>query len=188
MTCPQSRRAGTTRTVADDPNVAMFGEQLKDTQAQPVSRDLERDLGGDQRRPREDDDRTTSIRRAPRTRCRQKAESDRHGRTEMTAPALVQRDVAEAGAPPAPVRHGWREDLIGWAFAAPFVILFGIFLALPILAALALSFTSFGLRDLAEPDRDDVRRARELPRPPRPTRSSGRRSGTPSTSSSSACR
>jgi multiple sugar transport system permease protein/raffinose/stachyose/melibiose transport system permease protein len=44
-----------------------------------------------------------------------------------------------------------RQDLIGWSFAAPFVILFGIFLALPILAAFALSFTSFGLRDLDNP-------------------------------------
>jgi ABC-type sugar transport system permease subunit len=41
--------------------------------------------------------------------------------------------------------------LIGWSFAAPFVVLFGVFLALPILAALAMSFTSFGLRDLENP-------------------------------------
>jgi ABC-type sugar transport system permease subunit len=68
----------------------------------------------------------------------------------MTAPALVRRDVAGRVAPVAP-RHGWRQDLIGWSFAAPFVLLFGIFMALPILAALALSFTSFGLRDLENP-------------------------------------
>ena len=69
----------------------------------------------------------------------------------MTAPALVQRDVAGRRAAPVAPRHGWRQDLIGWSFAAPFVILFGIFLALPILAALAMSFTSFGLRDLENP-------------------------------------
>ena len=45
----------------------------------------------------------------------------------------------------------WREDLTGWAFAAPFVILFGVFLAFPILASFILSFTSFGLRDLVNP-------------------------------------
>ena len=56
-----------------------------------------------------------------------------------------------AGRAPVGPRRGWRQDLIGWSFAAPFVILFGIFLALPILAALALSFTSFGLRDLDNP-------------------------------------
>ena len=69
----------------------------------------------------------------------------------MTAPALVRRDVAARGAAPATPRSTWRQDLIGWSFAAPFVILFGIFLALPILAAFILSFTSFGLRDLQNP-------------------------------------
>ncbi len=69
----------------------------------------------------------------------------------MTAPALVRRDVAGRRAAPVAPRHGWRQDLIGWSFAAPFVILFGIFLALPILASFVLSFTSFGLRDLENP-------------------------------------
>ena len=60
--------------------------------------------------------------------------------------------MTEAGASPsAPSSQRWREDLVGWAFAAPFVILFGIFLAFPILASLLLSFTSFGLRDLRNP-------------------------------------
>jgi ABC-type sugar transport system permease subunit len=69
----------------------------------------------------------------------------------MTAPALVRRNDAGRGSARVVPRHGWRQDLTGWAFAAPFVILFGIFLALPIFAALILSFTSFGLRDLTNP-------------------------------------
>ena len=69
----------------------------------------------------------------------------------MTAPALVRRNVAEKGSALAAPRHTWREDLIGWSFAAPFVILFGIFLALPILAAFLMSFTSFGIRDIQNP-------------------------------------
>ena len=70
----------------------------------------------------------------------------------MTAPALVRRgDVTGRKTAPVVPRHGWRQDLTGWAFAAPFVILFGIFLALPILAAFVMSFTSFGLEDLANP-------------------------------------
>lgn len=48
-------------------------------------------------------------------------------------------------------RRGWRQDLTGWAFAAPFVVLFGTFMAFPILAALILSFTSFGLANLQNP-------------------------------------
>jgi len=68
----------------------------------------------------------------------------------MTVPALAQRrTTAEVGSSAASRR--WREDLTGWAFAAPFVILFGIFLMLPIVASFVLSFTDFGLRDLRNP-------------------------------------
>jgi ABC-type sugar transport system permease subunit len=70
----------------------------------------------------------------------------------MTVPALAQRRTAEvAPAPSAGSGWRWRADLVGWAFAAPFVILFLVFLAFPIVASLALSFTSFGLRDLQSP-------------------------------------
>jgi len=68
----------------------------------------------------------------------------------MTVPALAQRRPPAEAASVASA-HGWREDLTGWAFAAPFVILFGVFLAFPILASFLLSFTSFGLRDLQNP-------------------------------------
>jgi multiple sugar transport system permease protein len=44
-----------------------------------------------------------------------------------------------------------RQNAAGWLFSAPFVIIFAVFLALPIIASLALSFTSFGLRDLRNP-------------------------------------
>lgn len=69
----------------------------------------------------------------------------------MTAPPLARREAAGSRIGPLAPRHGWRQDLIGWSFAAPFVILFGIFLALPIVAALVMSFTSFGIRDLQNP-------------------------------------
>lgn len=44
-----------------------------------------------------------------------------------------------------------RQNLTGWAFAVPFMILFSLFLAFPIIASFLLSFTSFGLRDLQNP-------------------------------------
>jgi ABC-type sugar transport system permease subunit len=44
-----------------------------------------------------------------------------------------------------------RQNAAGWLFSAPFVIIFAVFLAIPIVASLALSFTSFGLRDLRNP-------------------------------------
>ena len=53
------------------------------------------------------------------------------------------------------VHHGprisLRQHLTGWGFAAPFVIIFLVFMAGPILASLVLSMTDFGLRDLRNP-------------------------------------
>ncbi len=40
---------------------------------------------------------------------------------------------------------------MGWGFALPFVLIFAIFLAVPIVASLLLSFTDFGLKDLRNP-------------------------------------
>jgi ABC-type sugar transport system permease subunit len=68
----------------------------------------------------------------------------------MTVPALARRRLTAEATTVASAQR-WREDLTGWAFAAPFVILFGVFLAFPIFASFLLSFTSFGLRDLANP-------------------------------------
>lgn len=69
----------------------------------------------------------------------------------MTAPAMVRREVTGRTSAPTGPHPTWRQDLTGWAFAAPFVILFGVFLALPIFVTLVLSFTSFGIRDIENP-------------------------------------
>ena len=45
----------------------------------------------------------------------------------------------------------FRENLIGWGFALPFVVIFVLFMAGPIVASLLLAFTSFGLADLRNP-------------------------------------
>jgi multiple sugar transport system permease protein len=80
-------------------------------------------------------------------------------------PAGSVRTIAAQGAPAAPalagaiagVRTGrephisFRQHLTGWAFALPFVLIFLVFMAGPILASLVLSFTDFGLRDLRNP-------------------------------------
>ena len=51
-----------------------------------------------------------------------------------------------------PARRGHlKAALTGWAFAAPFLILFLAFLALPILASFILSFTDFSLGNLVDP-------------------------------------
>src|SRR6202162_3580658 len=49
-------------------------------------------------------------------------------------------------------RRGWlREAPTGWAFSAPFLVIFLAFLALPILASFVLSFTNFSLGNLVDP-------------------------------------
>ncbi|WP_238007486.1 sugar ABC transporter permease [Dactylosporangium sp. AC04546] len=44
-----------------------------------------------------------------------------------------------------------RRALTGWAFAAPFTALFAVFMALPVLAALVMSFTDLRSTDLRHP-------------------------------------
>lgn len=59
-----------------------------------------------------------------------------------------QKKAARRAPPPSPVK---RHNLAGWLFATPWVVIFLVFMALPILASLVLSFTSFGLANLADP-------------------------------------
>lgn len=59
-----------------------------------------------------------------------------------------QAKAARQAPPPAPVK---RHNLAGWLFATPWVVIFLVFMALPILASLVLSFTDFGLANLANP-------------------------------------
>jgi ABC-type sugar transport system permease subunit len=44
-----------------------------------------------------------------------------------------------------------RQNVAGWVFALPFVVLFGVFMAGPIVASLLLSLTDFRLRDVESP-------------------------------------
>jgi multiple sugar transport system permease protein len=71
-------------------------------------------------------------------------------RDGAAAPALA-RGVATGAAPRDEGRISLRQHLTGWGFALPFVIIFLVFLAGPLLASLVLSFTDFGLRDLRNP-------------------------------------
>jgi multiple sugar transport system permease protein len=57
--------------------------------------------------------------------------------------------AAHAPAAAHAARH--RTTSAGYVFAAPFLLLFTLFMAVPIIASFVMSFTSFGLADLAEP-------------------------------------
>ncbi|GGK14736.1 sugar ABC transporter permease [Streptomyces camponoticapitis] len=43
------------------------------------------------------------------------------------------------------------QHVAGWLFSTPFLVLFAVFMALPILATLIMSFTDFGLRNVTDP-------------------------------------
>ncbi|WP_330173795.1 sugar ABC transporter permease [Streptomyces sp. NBC_01498] len=62
------------------------------------------------------------------------------------------------GAPPPPGGAGRRglrpvavQHRAGWLFSTPFLVLFAVFMALPIVATLVMSFTDFGLRNVTDP-------------------------------------
>lgn len=44
-----------------------------------------------------------------------------------------------------------RQNLAGWLFSTPFLVLFATFMAVPIVATLAMSFTDFGLPHVTDP-------------------------------------
>jgi multiple sugar transport system permease protein len=61
--------------------------------------------------------------------------------------------VTSAPATPAGARGRprWRRAVTGWGFAAPFTVLFTVFMALPIVASLAMSLTDLRSTDLRHP-------------------------------------
>jgi multiple sugar transport system permease protein len=57
---------------------------------------------------------------------------------------------AAAGMGRAPLGVRLRPHLTGWLFALPFLVIFAVFLAIPIVASFALSFTGFGIANLRD--------------------------------------
>jgi multiple sugar transport system permease protein len=55
------------------------------------------------------------------------------------------------GAPLTAGRSRWRDGLIAWSFALPFLILFLVFMAAPILVAFITSFTDMRVTDIRNP-------------------------------------
>jgi len=48
-------------------------------------------------------------------------------------------------------RRNWRQALVAWSFALPFVVLFGAFMAGPILVSFLTSFTDMRITDIRSP-------------------------------------
>lgn len=69
----------------------------------------------------------------------------------MSATAGVAREPRGTAPRRSRASRAGRSNAAGWLFSLPWAVLFVVFLAGPILASLALSFTDFGLRDLRNP-------------------------------------
>ncbi|MFC6356479.1 carbohydrate ABC transporter permease [Luethyella okanaganae] len=63
----------------------------------------------------------------------------------------VSAPVRRSGGAYSPAARHRRQTLIAWGFAAPFVVLFLVFLAGPIVSSLLMSFTDMTTRDLRNP-------------------------------------
>lgn len=72
--------------------------------------------------------------------------------TTLATPAPPRLDASRPGAS----RRGRRMTLTAWLFAAPFVVLFLVFMAGPIIASLGMSFTDMTTRDLQTPFQVDI--------------------------------
>ncbi|MHC3427607.1 carbohydrate ABC transporter permease [Streptomyces sp. DT18] len=76
---------------------------------------------------------------------------------DTAAPAATQGPPAPAsrgGRGAGPARRGGSvrtHHLAGWLFSTPFLVLFAVFMALPIVATLLMSFTDFGLANVTHP-------------------------------------
>ncbi|MFC9652875.1 MULTISPECIES: carbohydrate ABC transporter permease [unclassified Streptomyces] len=78
----------------------------------------------------------------------------------MTTTTESAADAAPAPAGASPPTSGAKgreprslgvQNLAGWLFSTPFLVLFSVFMAFPIVATLAMSFTDFGLRNVTDP-------------------------------------
>jgi multiple sugar transport system permease protein len=76
-----------------------------------------------------------------------------------SAPTTRPPDTSTGVVPPGGVRRRSglaaarrrRQTLIGWTFALPFVLIFGVFMVLPLVSSFLMSFTDFTNRDVRTP-------------------------------------
>ena len=74
--------------------------------------------------------------------------------TARVATVPAKQVGAQSPGRPAPVartRPRWRQAVTGWAFAAPFSVLFLVFMAVPVVASLVMSLTDLRATDLRHP-------------------------------------
>ena len=58
-----------------------------------------------------------------------------------------------------------RQTLLAWGFALPFAVIFCVFMLIPLISSMAMSFTDITSRDLRTPVQRELRRTRPVHRP-----------------------
>lgn len=71
--------------------------------------------------------------------------------TTTQAPVVVTSPARAAHSAPRKPRARRGSSLVAWLFASPWIIIFVVFMAAPIIASLILSFTDFGIANIANP-------------------------------------
>ncbi len=126
---PANQAAWKLPALAEDPNVAIFGKQLENAKSPPpfpkweeIGTALNAEL----------DKVIGSGRQRPAGRGPARADGgrDRHRMSSIAARR--------------------RANIAGWGFVTPFTAIFAVFMLLPILASLALSFTSFSIGNIQD--------------------------------------
>jgi len=75
----------------------------------------------------------------------------RRGTPGRTAKVRPGAGPGKGGRPPRRRDRLSMQNVPGWMFSTPFLVLFLTFMAVPIVATLVMSFTDFGLRNVADP-------------------------------------
>ena len=156
---PAVQDAWDTGELAEDPQLQVFGEQLETTEAPPAVPTWEQVAGVDRLRSSSRPSRATCPARTPPSRC-----SPRPRRSapvsDMSTTTAESRSETPATPPKGkkrgtPTRHvdptRRQQAVAAWILALPFMALFLVFTAGPVLASLGMSFTDIRSTDMRNP-------------------------------------
>ena len=74
----------------------------------------------------------------------------RHNGHGAGRPDSVRRFAPDSGTPQSSLQAP-QENLVAWMFALPFVLIFGVFMLMPLLSSFVMSFTDFTSKDVRNP-------------------------------------
>ena len=152
-TCPRSQSAWETGKLAGDPQLTVFGDQLEERQAPPAMPTWEQVAAAIDSEVEKVVKGATPVQDAVAD-MQRKAQSIGTGRADRwPSPPPAGGRPRPPGGPgrrtASPIRR--QQAVAAWLLAIPFVLLFLVFTAGPVLACLGMSFTDISPGDLRTP-------------------------------------